>query len=123
MKGGIILNDISKESRKVLKVLLKQYKIRSKQNSDKDGATYFQDSNEIRNTWFPAWEPERVEYACHELKQQGYLKFSVYDNIPMIINLTNKAIVASENTYINTFKTFIKPLWDIIKTVLSLLKP
>lgn len=116
------MNDVSKDSRKVLKVLLKQYKKRLKQGQPLDQAAYFSDSNEIHDSWFSDWICGDVEYACFELRRNGYLKFKIYDNIPMIIYLTDKAVTASENAYLTALKMFVRPLWEILKTIISVLK-
>lgn len=114
------MNDISKDSRKVLKVLIKQYKKRLKQGQDKDSATYFQSSAEIHDSWFPDWSQSSVEYACRELSRQGYLRRSSYNNISTIIYLTDKSLTAYENERSNSFKSALKYIWDIVKTVLKL---
>ena len=117
------MNDISKESRKVLKVLLKEYKERRQQGQPKADAIRFTDSVKIHDDYFPDWSYSSIEYVCRELSRQEYLKCSSYNNISTIIFLTDKAILAYENDVPTSFRTFIKHIWDVIKTVLSVLKP
>lgn len=103
--------ELSKDSKKLLFLLYKEYVKKRKHGSTKSEAMFFGDARQIRDTFLQDEEIEDVCSYIYELRQNDFMLYSPYDNFLYNCRLTNTAIVTLEKYPADIFKSiaaFIK---------------
>ncbi len=98
---------ISKDAKEVLYQLYKEYLSRRKSGISKPQAVDFGSAESVLKALFPDWTSGNLFSALNELKQNGYLSNSYYDNKITRCELTNSAIVLMENQKKDTLKSVL----------------
>lgn len=94
---------LSKESKRVLFELYKQYLSRRKAGVSKSQAMSFSSSESIKNEYFPTMLLDDIDECIRELGRAGYTKNLYADGIVYLFQLTDFAIITLENQAKDTF--------------------
>lgn len=90
---------LTKNARKLIRVLYRQYHKRCKQGVAKAEARFFGGAASIQEKLLPRWTVEDIDYACRELRDAEYLNCFILDNVVAETALENKGIAYMENQF------------------------
>lgn len=99
--------ELTKDSKKLVKLLYKQYHKQRKSGQSKSKAAFLGSSHNIHQTLCPKWRFQDVDDACRELSRTGFLKCVWADNIAYQVQISNSAIVYMESRSKNCISVLI----------------
>lgn len=96
-----MFEEMTKDSKKLLSALYKEYLSKRKSGKSKSDASIFGSSEHIQAELMPEESADDVDETCRELDRLGYLKCFYADDIAYVVTLTTKAIADMENRFKN----------------------
>lgn len=88
--------NLTKESKKVLYVLYKEYEKRRKSGQSRSDSRFFSSASDIQSNFFPSIPLADIEDSLRELGINGFLNNFYADNTIYICNLSDYAIATME---------------------------
>lgn len=88
--------NLTKESKKILYVLYKEYEKRRKSGQSRSASRFFSSASDIQNNFFPSIPLIDIEDSLRELGRSGFLNNFYADNTIYICNLSDHAITTME---------------------------
>lgn len=110
---------ITNEGEKLLKKLCAVYRSRRKAGKSIEQAGAFATAERIQKDYLPDWHKSDVIAACENLKDNGYLEYVPLDDQPQEIQLTDKAVAHSQQTFLRFVPKLLGWLWRVIELVFS----
>lgn len=95
---------MTKDAKKFLYVLYKEFLSRRKHGESRAQAKNFCSAQSIRDNFFPDWLLDDVEDVLRELDREGYLSNFYADDTVYICSLKDSAIAKLENMPHDIFK-------------------
>ena len=106
--------DLTKDSKKMLCMLYKDYLEKRNSGFSKSEAKSFGSSHNIHEALLPNWAFEDVDDTCRELSKAGMLDCFWADNIAYHVNLSDTAISYMDNRFKNGLKDIASFLSSLI---------
>jgi len=106
--------ELTKDADKLLCTLYKEYLERRKSGLSKSDATSFEDSDDIRNQYFPKWSSDDAANVCWELHNAEYVHCCPGDDLANDVELRTEAIIYMENRFKNGLKDVLTFLSNFI---------
>lgn len=110
------MDDLTKEQKILLCSMYKEYLSRLSSQSP-ESANFFDDSDTIKQMYYPDYSSDYVSRLCWNLKSKGYIECSRGDELANDISITDETIIYMENRFKNGVKDVLNFL-TAIKTIL-----
>ncbi len=104
------MNDITKDAKRILLTLYREYLNRRDNGYARQSAAYFGDSDLLQATCFGDESREDIADFCWELQRKGYIACFPGDNLANEITLLPETIVAMEQRFPNGVKSLLDAL-------------
>jgi len=104
------MNDITKDAKRVLVTLYREYLNRRDDGYSRQAAAYFGDSDVLQATYFDDESPDDIDDFCWELESHGYISCINAEAQADQITLLPETIVAMEQRFPNGVKSLLDAL-------------
>ncbi len=111
------MNDITKDAKRILLTLYREYLNRRDDGYDRQSAAYFGDSDSLQETYFDDESSEDIADFCWELQRNGYIACFPGEDLANDVTLLPETIVAMEQRFPNGVKSLLDAISKLSRLI------